>query len=37
MRSLADDGRLIADLSLGVTYRPPADDGHFRGRFVDRS
>jgi len=37
MRSLADDGRLIADPSLGVTYRPPADDGHFRGRFVDRS
>jgi hypothetical protein len=35
--SLHEGGRVVADASLGVSYRPPADDGHFRGRFVDRS
>jgi hypothetical protein len=37
LTSLHEGGRVVADASLGVSYRPPADDGHFRGRFVDRS
>jgi len=37
LRSLHEGGRVIADESLAIGYQPPADDGHFRGRFVDRS
>lgn len=37
MHSLKEGGTVIRDPSLTVKYQPPADDGHFRGRFIDRA
>lgn len=37
LRSLHDGGLVIRDPSLTIRYQPPEDDGHFRGRFIDRS
>ncbi len=36
VQSLHDRGRIIADPSMTVRYQSPAEDGHFRGRFIDR-
>ena len=37
IRSQHDGGRVISDPSLLIRYQAPEDDGHFRGRFIDRS
>lgn len=37
IRSQYDGGKVISDPSLLIRYQPPEDDGHFRGRFIDRS
>jgi hypothetical protein len=37
MHSLKEGGTVIRDPSLTVKYQPPANDGHFRGRFIDRA
>ena len=37
VRSQHAGGKVISDPSLLVRYQPPDDDGHFRGRFIDRS
>lgn len=37
MHSWKEGGTVIRDPSLTVKYQPPADDGHFRGRFIDRA
>lgn len=37
LRSLKDGGQVIADPALSVRYQASADDGHFRGSFIDRS
>lgn len=37
IRSQHAGGKVISDPSLLVRYQAPDDDGHFRGRFIDRS
>ena len=37
IRSQHAGGKVISDPSLLVRYQPPDDDGHFCGRFIDRS
>lgn len=37
LRSQHSGGKVISDPSLLVRYQAPEDDGHFRGRFIDRS
>lgn len=37
IRSQHDGGKIISDPSLLIRYQAPEDDGHFRGRFIDRS
>lgn len=37
IRSQHNGGKVISDPSLLIRYQPPEDDGHFRGRFIDRS
>ncbi len=37
IRSQHAGGKVIADPSLRIQYQAPEDDGHFRGRFIDRS
>jgi hypothetical protein len=37
IRSQHNGGQVISDPSLLVRYQAPEDDGHFRGRFIDRS
>lgn len=37
IRSQHDAGKVISDPSLLIRYQPPEDDGHFHGRFIDRS
>ena len=37
IRSQHAGGKVISDPSLMVRYQAPEDDGHFRGRFIDRS
>jgi hypothetical protein len=37
IRSQHLGGKVISDPSLLVRYQAPEDDGHFRGRFIDRS
>lgn len=37
IRSQHNGGKVISDPSLLVRYQTSEDDGHFRGRFIDRS
>lgn len=37
IRSQHAGGKVVSDPSLLVRYQAPEDDGHFRGRFIDRS
>ena len=37
IHSQHNGGKVVTDPSLLVRYQPPEDDGHFRGRFIDRS
>ncbi len=37
IRSQHNAGKVISDPSLLVRYQTSEDDGHFRGRFIDRS
>ena len=37
IRSQHNGGKVVTDPSLLIRYQPPEDDGHFRGRFIDRS
>lgn len=37
IRSQHDGGKIVTDPSLLIRYQPLEDDGHFRGRFIDRS
>ena len=37
IRSQHNGGKVIADPSLLIRYQASEDDGHFRGRFIDRS
>ena len=37
IRSQHNGGKVITDSSLLIRYQAPEDDGHFRGRFIDRS
>lgn len=37
IRSQHAGGKVISDPSLLIRYQAPEDDGHFRGRFIDRS
>ena len=37
IRSQHAGGKVITDPSLRIQYQAPEDDGHFRGRFIDRS
>ena len=37
IRSQHNGGKVVTDPSLLIRYQAPEDDGHFRGRFIDRS
>lgn len=37
MHSYHDGGKVITDPTLSIRYQPAADDGHFRGSFIDRT